>query len=93
MKPDRPETPAEAKLIGKEFGDFLNLKVREFGDNVNIKVKKSSGVLYLRVKEYRDFFLNVKVMVVGDSSGLKAKSSGTFKPQGKGLSEGVWVPS
>ncbi len=38
VKPDRPETPAEAKLIGKEFGDFLNLKVREFGDNVNIKV-------------------------------------------------------
>ncbi len=30
VKPDRPETPAEAKLIGKEFGDFLNLKVREF---------------------------------------------------------------
>ena len=27
-QPDRPETPAEAKLIGKEFGDFLNVKVR-----------------------------------------------------------------
>jgi hypothetical protein len=30
VKPDRPETPAEAKLIGKEFGDFLNLKVKKF---------------------------------------------------------------
>ncbi len=56
VKPDRPETPAEAKLIGKEFGDFLNLKVKEFGDNVNIKVKRTSGVLYLRVKEYQGFF-------------------------------------
>ncbi len=44
VKPDRPETPAEAKLIGKEFGDFLNLKVKEFWDNVNIKVKRTSGI-------------------------------------------------
>jgi hypothetical protein len=28
VKPDRPEAPAEARLIGKEFGDFLNQKVK-----------------------------------------------------------------
>jgi hypothetical protein len=78
VKPDRPETPAEAKLIGKEFGDFLNLKVREFWDHVNLKVKRSSGVLYLRVQEYRDFFLNVKRTGVGECLGLKAKRCGDF---------------
>ncbi len=55
VKPDRPETPAEAKLIGKEFGDFLNLKVRKFGDNVNIKVKKSSGISLPQGKEVPEF--------------------------------------
>ncbi len=95
VKPDRPETPAEAKLIGKEFGDFLNLKVKEFWGSWKHQGKKDFGNSIPQGRGVPGFFLNVNVMVLArwDCQGLKSKSSGTFKPQGKGLTQWVWGSS